>query len=133
VNKQQIIVPLVAMAIVGLIGAIIHARNERRYYLSYLEREARSIGEEIASTTNSTRLVVIGPHLQSRLPEFAGAGAGVSRLNFGDEIGLGDGSADIRLYLTNAAGAEIGVRLKRGEEGKFHALGYWNPSLPAKK
>jgi hypothetical protein len=112
---------------------MIHARNQRRYYVSYLEREARSIGEEIATTTNSTRLVVIVPHLQSRLTEFAGVGAGVSRLDLGDEPGLGDGSADIRLYLTNAVGAEIGIRLKRAEEDKFHVLGHWTPSLPSSK
>jgi hypothetical protein len=133
VNRQQIIALLVALAIVGLVGAIIQGQNARRYYRSVLEHEARSIGEEIVTTTNATRLVIIGPSLQSRLLEFAGAGAGVSRISFGDEPGLGDGSAEIRLYLTNAIGAEIGIRLKRVEEGKFHVLGFWTPSPPSKK
>lgn len=92
------------------------------------------VGEEIVATTNSNGLVTIGEGLWSKLPEFAGQGAGVSRLEFGDESGLGDGRADIRLYLTNSAGRELGIRLKQaGQERMFHVLGYWTPSSPAVK
>jgi hypothetical protein len=130
VNKQQIIAPLAVLVVVGLTAVLIHARNHRRYYLI---QAAQSIGQGFVTTANSSRVVLIGPKLAAELSEFAGTSAGVRRVELGDEPGVGDGQADVRLYLTNSSGKEIGIRLQRAGESMFHVLSFWTPSARSAK
>jgi len=46
VNKWQIICPLVAMAIVGVVFALVSGSNHHRYYL---HAQTRMIGEELVA------------------------------------------------------------------------------------
>ena len=81
-NKWQIICPLVAMAMVGVVFAIVSGSNHHRYYV---HAQSRTIGEELVATTNSARLVHIGSGLQKRLSEFLVSPAGVAEVLLGDE------------------------------------------------
>ena len=85
-NKWQIICPLAAIAIVATVFAVVSGSNHHRYYVY---AQTRMIGQELIATTNSTRLVQIGPGLQKRLSEFlvspAGVAGVISRFRFLDD------------------------------------------------
>ncbi len=123
-NKWQIICPLVAMAIVGVVFAIVSGSNHHRYYVY---AQSRMIGEELVATTNSARLVHIGSGLQKRLSEFLVSPAGVAEVLLGDEPSpIGDGAACSRVIVSNAVGGRLGIRLRQdAKPERFHVLGFW--------
>ena len=129
VNKWQIICPVVALAIVALVFAVIGGRVRHRYYL-YAQTDI--IGEELCTTTNSPRLAQIGPELQKRLADFLSSPSGVAEVQLDDVSSpIGDGSACSRLILSNAVEERIGIRLRQDSEPeRFHVLGYWTVIEP---
>ncbi|MFA6544262.1 MAG: hypothetical protein WCS99_07540 [Limisphaerales bacterium] len=126
-NKWQIICPLTAMAIVGLVVAWLQPYGQRKAS-RYLEVQALQTGWDLVKTTNSPQLVRIGPGLEGRLASLLHTNAGVFKVLLGDEPSpIGNGKASCRLILTNAAADSFGIRL-RADSGKFHVLGYWSLS-----
>ncbi len=123
-NKWQIICPLVAIAIVAVVFAMVSGRNHRRYYVY---AQTRMIGQELIAATNSTRLVQIGSGLQKRLSEFLVSPVGVVEVELGDEPSpIGDGTACSRVIVSNATGGRLGIRLRQDvEPERFHVLGFW--------
>jgi hypothetical protein len=82
VNKWQIICPVVAIAIVAVVFAMLSGRNHHRYFVY---AHSRMIGEDLVATTNSPHLVQVDPALQKRLSEFLVSPAGLSDVLIGDE------------------------------------------------
>jgi hypothetical protein len=123
VNKWQIICPVVALLIVGLVFGVIAIRGQHRGFISVA---SRSIGGDLITATNSSHLVRIGPDLQARLSELLSARAHVADVLMGDEPSpFGDGTACSRLFLTNDAGRGLLIRLRPAEQsGMFHVLGF---------
>jgi hypothetical protein len=121
-NKTQIIAPLVALAIAGIVFAFIHGRNQHRYFVL---SQTDQIGRDLISTTNSSRLVRIGPDLQQKLADFLASPARVKSVLWGDDSSVGDGKATSRVILGNAKQEQLTIRLRQ-EPGsdKFHVLGY---------
>ena len=122
-NKWQIICPVVAMLIVGLVFGIVAVRGQHRGFISVA---SRSIGGDLIASTNSSHLVRIGPDLQAHLSELLSARTHVADVLLGDEPSpFGDGAACSRLVLTNDAGRGLLIRLRPAEEsGMFHVLGF---------
>ena len=117
------------MALVAIFSLARQARRDARYYTS---AQTRMIGQELVSTTNSPRLVAVGPALQSRLAGFPASPSGVAEVLLGDEpTPIGDGTACSRLVLSNAAGERLGIRFSQSGPEKFHALGFWIPTEPS--
>jgi len=52
-SKRQLICPLAALALAGLVLAALIARSHYRYYI---HAQARRIGQDLVSSTNSMRL-----------------------------------------------------------------------------
>ena len=119
--------------IVGTILIVVGAMVALWFYTQHqnvLRTEMMYIGEDLVQTTNSARLVNIGPNLQDKLNELLASKTHVSKVLLGDEPIMGDGKATGRLILTNAKGAAIGVRLRRERlsKEKYHVLGFWTIS-----
>jgi hypothetical protein len=123
VNKWQIICPVVALLIVGLVFGVIAIRGQHRGFISVA---SRSTGGDLIASTNSSHLVRIGPDLQARLAELLSSRTHIADVLLGDEPSpYGDGAASIRLILTNEAGKGLLIRLRSAEEsGMFHVLGF---------
>ena len=131
-NKYQIICPVVALVLVGILFAVVSGRNHQRYFI---QAQSRMIGQDLISSTNSTRLVQIGPGLQKRLAEFLGAPAGIAEVNLGDEPSpIGDGRACSRVVLSNATGERLGIRLRQdAKPERFHVQGFWTITEPLRR
>jgi hypothetical protein len=129
VNKWQIICLLVAIAIVGVVFALVSGSRHNRYHVY---AQARMIGEELSTTTNSSRLVQLGPGLRQRLSDFLISPSGLAEVQLGDEPPpIGDGSACSRVILSNAVGGRVGIRLRQDSQPeRFHVLGYWTITEP---
>jgi hypothetical protein len=124
-NKWQIICPLTAIAIVGLVMVWLQPYGQRKAN-RYLEVQAVQAGWDLVNTTNSPPLVHVGSGLEGRLVGLLHTNAGVSQVLLGDEPSpIGNGKASCRLILTNASGDSVGIRL-RADSGKFHVLGYYS-------
>jgi hypothetical protein len=123
VNKWQIICPVVALLIVGLVFGVIAIRGQHRGFIGVA---SRSIGGDLIASTNSSHLVRIGPDLQAHLSELLSARTHVADVLLGDEpLPFGDGTACSRLVLTNEAGRGLLIRLRPAEQsGMFHVLGF---------
>ncbi|HRY49498.1 MAG TPA: hypothetical protein P5186_15720 [Candidatus Paceibacterota bacterium] len=128
-NKWQIICPLVAIAIVAVVFAMVSGRNHHCYYVY---AQTRMIGQELITATNSTRLVQIGSGFRKRLSEFLVSPAGVAEVELGDEPSpIGDGTACSRVIVSNATGGRLGMRLRQdAEPERFHVLGFWTITEP---
>ena len=127
-NKWQIICPLVAMAVVAVIIAIMSGRNHHRHFVS---AHTWMIGQELIATTNSARLVQIESGFQKELADFLASPAGIANVEFGDEPSpIGDGTACSRLIMSNAIGGRLGIRLRQdAEPERFHVLSFWSISV----
>ncbi len=124
VNKRQIICPVVAISLGGVVLALVNGRSHHRYHVY---AQTRMIGEELSTTTNSPRLVRIGAELQKQLADLLASPSAVAEVQLGDEPSpIGDGSACSRLILSNAVGRRIGIRLRQDSEAaRFNVLDYW--------
>ena len=122
-NKWQIICPAVAMLVVGLVFGIIAVRGQHRGFISVA---SRSIGGDLITGTNSSRLVRIGPDLHACLSALLAARAQVANVRLGDDPSpIGDGTACSRLVLTNDLGQGLLIRLRPADQsGKFQVLGF---------
>jgi len=125
-NKQQIIAPLVAMAIVAIVGLFIFTRNQSR---GFLLAGASTVGSELISTTNSPHLRLIAPELHGRLVDLLGSPTTVASVVLGDEPSpIGDGRASVRLFLQNQVKVRLGIRLRwNADNRQFDVLGFWTP------
>ncbi|MCX6927365.1 MAG: hypothetical protein NT154_29795 [Verrucomicrobia bacterium] len=126
-TKQQMIWPVVALLVVGLVsGVMIMKRQHRRV----IGAASLSVGRDLIATTNSTHLVRFGPHLRGRLSELLRSPTHVSTVRLGDvPPPEGDGKACSRLVLTNNAGQRLLIRLRQvGRPGMFEVLGFRNVS-----
>jgi len=82
------------------------------------------IGEELITTTNSTRLIHLGSGLRSRLAELLSSPATVEAVSLGDNP-AGEERADAIVVVSNQRGLRLGIRIKQAEvRDKFHILGY---------
>ena len=122
-NRWQIIYPVVAMLAVGSVLGMFAMRGKRRGFIS---AASYSIGSDLLTTTNSLRLIRVGPQLQARLSELLGARTHVAAVLFGDESSpFGDSTACSRLVLTNDVGRGLVIRLRQAEQpGMFNVLGF---------
>jgi len=122
-NKWQIICPVVAILVVGLVLGMVAMRAEHRGFIIVA---SRSIGGELIASTNSSHLVRIGPDLQSRLSDLLSVRTDIADVVLGDEPSpFGDGTACSRLVLTNDVSRGLLVRLRPAEQsGMFHVLGF---------
>jgi hypothetical protein len=122
-NKWQIICPVVAFLLVGAVVVVWGGAKQHRLFLT---DQAWLIGNDLIESTNSSRVVTVGPSLRARLETFLAHPASVSQTVLGDEPGLGDGAATSRVILTNAVGDKIGIRLRwDGSSEKSDVLGFW--------
>ena len=124
-NKTQVIAPLVALIVVGVIFALYTGRKHHQYFVS---ARARQIGMDLIEKTNSARLVRIGEGLRAQLSQLLGFPTRIADVRLGDvPAPIGDGSADSRLVFVNEQGKRLGIRLRQDvDPEKFHILGYWN-------
>ena len=60
-NKWQIICPVVAMLIAGLVVGVIALRGQHRGFINVA---SRAIGSDLIASTNSPHLVRVGPGLR---------------------------------------------------------------------
>src|SRR5688572_80679 len=81
-NKWKIAYRVAAILIVMLAFGIITVRGQRRHFLT---EASRSIGNDLIASTNSSRLIRIGPDLQSHLAELLSEPTHVAAILFGDE------------------------------------------------
>jgi hypothetical protein len=128
-NKWQIICPLAAMAIAAVVALALIRTSINR---DTMRHQVYQIGRELVAATNSSAVVRLGPGLEARMAELLGSPSGVAAVKWGDEPSpIGDGQATSRLFLTNASGTRLGIRLRRDSTGnKFHVLGFWNVAEP---
>ncbi len=122
-NKWQIICPVVALVLAAMVIAVITGRGHHRAFIS---AASHAVGHDLIASTNSARLVRIGPDLQSRLSSLLGAPTRVSTVLFGDEPSpFGDGRACSRVVLTNDSGQGLLIRLRQADSpDTFHVLGF---------
>jgi hypothetical protein len=122
VNKTQPICLLVAILIVATAGAWLHARNRHH---EYVLAHGRMIGEELITTTNSTKVVHLEQRLRSRLAELLSSPTRVDAVWTGDAFKESN-RADVCVALSNQDGLVLGLRIKRANKSNsFHILGYW--------
>ena len=122
-NKWQIICPVATMLVVGMVMAVVATRGQ---YRRIIIAASSSIGHDLITVTNSSRLVRLGPHLRARLSELLGSPTHVAAVLPGDAPRPdGDGSACSRLVLTNNAGQRLLIRLRQaGGSGMFDVVGF---------
>ena len=128
-NKWQIICPLVAMAFAVMVAFF--WKIPRGHYLATVGLSSRgaSIGNELIATTNSQFLVRISPGLENRLSQFLASESRLDSVKMGDASPpVGDGKAQMCVYLRNSRGELLGIRLRQSKNSdKFEVLGYWTP------
>ena len=128
-NNRQIIAPLLAIVLVAFASAFIFSRNQSR---DFLKARALQIGHDLVTQTNSPGVVHLGENLKGTLEDMMQAPTGVSAFEFGDAPRPMDNcKASACLYVTNATGTCIGIRLRpdSGTE-KLHIVGFWTVSRP---
>lgn len=126
-NKWQIICPVVAIVILAFAVGFNRSRNDRNYFL---QTATHSVGRDIIATTNSSRLVKVGPTLQSKLSELSISPMNVAAVLIGDEpFPYVNGKANSRLVLTNDSRDGVVIRLRHADQaGTFHVLGFLSVS-----
>lgn len=112
----------------GVLGAglIMGGLQSWRQHQDFIAWASRTIGEELAASTNSAKLVQISPDLQTRLAELKQSPVHVAQVLPGDEpSSSGNGTASSRLLLTNETGQGLLLRLRQDESpDKFQVLGF---------
>jgi hypothetical protein len=118
------VVLLVAVAIAGLVVVSIQGCNQH-----YAVGRARIIGQDLIATTNSSYLVRLEEGLRGRLSELLASRTEVAYVSLGDAPRpIGDGRAQVVLFLRNSTGALLGIRLRKSRQpDKFDVLGFWTP------
>jgi hypothetical protein len=126
-NKWQIICPVAALLVVGMVMAVVATRGQRR---GIIIAASSSIGHDLITVTNSSHLVRLGPHLRARLSELLGSQTHVAAVLPGDAPAPdGDGQACSRLVLTNNAGQRLLIRLRQADRsGMFDVVGFRSSS-----
>jgi hypothetical protein len=122
-NKWQIICPVAVIILAVMFLLMRHHQPEQP---TDVLAQTQMIGQDLASTTNSSRLSRITPILRQRLSDLLSSPSSVAEAVLGDEPApVGDGNACSHLVLSNAAGARIGIRLapEPGSD-KFYVLGF---------
>jgi hypothetical protein len=123
-NKWQIICPVAALLVAGMVAGIIVVRDQHR---GVIIAASRSLGSDLVAATNSSRLVRLSPHLRAQLGELLASPTRVSSVLAGDvPPPAGDGSACSRVILTNAAGRQLLIRLRDEGAGRFEVVGFRN-------
>jgi hypothetical protein len=122
-NNWQVICPVVALLIAGLVVGAIALRGQHRGFMNVA---SRAIGSDLITSTNSPHSVRVGPGLQAHLAELLAARTHVAGVLVGDDPApIGDDTAWTRLVLTNDAGASLLIRLRPSKDsGKFDVLGF---------
>jgi hypothetical protein len=125
-NRWQIICPVAALLVAGVVAGAIVIRKQHRVVVSM---DSRALGSDLITVTNSPRLVRLSPFLRERLVQLLGSPTQVAAVLAGDaEPPTGDGSACSRVVLTNAAGNRLLLRLREAGTGKFEVVGFRNLS-----
>ncbi len=125
-NKWQIICPVAALLVAGVVVGVIAMRSQHHGVIYVASRRA---GMDLVSATNSTRLVRISPFLKARLEKMLASPTQVAAVFVGDAPPpIGDGNACSRLVLTNAAGERLLIRLRDAGSGRFEVVGFRNLS-----
>ena len=122
-NKWQIICPVAALLVGGMVAGFVAVRGQHR---GVIVAASSSIGRDLISTTNSTHLVRVNPYLRARLSQLLGSPTRVAAVLPGDEPPpAGDGMACSRLVLTNNAGQRLLIRLRQADRsGMFDVVGF---------
>jgi hypothetical protein len=122
-NKWQLICPVVAMLAFGMVVAIVATRSQHR---AVIQAASLSIGQDLIQTTNSTRLLRVGPQLQAQLSVLLSSPTHVAAVLRGDaRRARGDVAACSRIVLTNHAGQRLLVRLAQADHsGMFEVVGF---------
>ncbi len=122
-NKWQIICPIVALLVGGIIAVNVAARSHRR---GVVIAASSSLGHDLITGTNSARLVRVSPFLRAKLAQLLGSPTQVATVLAGDlPRPDGDGSACSRLVLTNNAGQCLLIRLRQADRsGRFEVVGF---------
>jgi hypothetical protein len=125
-QKIQITIPLATLGLTALMLSFFHGRDAHR---NFILSRASEIGRYLLVSTNSDRLVSIGPDLQHRLGSSFASAARIEAVRLGDEPApIGDRQALCRLFLINWAGERVAVRLRQASDSdKFLVLGFWTP------
>ena len=117
------------MIICGVLGAIVvyllfgFIRGQQQ---AAIRVASLGIGRQFINSTNSSRLVQVGPDLHTQLASLLSATTSISTVLFGDEPRpIGDGRACCRLVLTNTVGQGLLIRLRRDPgTDSFRVLGF---------
>jgi hypothetical protein len=124
-NKWQIICPVAALLVGGMIALIVAAKGQHR---TVITGASLSIANDLITTTNSTRLVRVSPYLTAQLSRLLGSPTHLATVLLGDEPS-GGGMACSRLLLTNSTGQRLVIRLREaGGSGMFEVVGFRNLS-----
>ena len=120
-NKWQIICPVAALIVAGMVVAVVAVKAQRR---GIIIAASSSIGHDLITATNSSRLVYVSPYLKAQLSTLLGSPTRVGAVLSGDEPN-GGGMACSRLVLTNSAGQRLVIRLRQeGGFGMFEVVGF---------
>ncbi len=121
-NKWQIICPLAALFVVGAVIGIVAVKSQHR---AAINMTSRSIGGDLVTATNSSRLAHMSPYLRERLAHLLRSPTQVAAVLSGDAPPpVGNGSACSRLVLTNNAGQRLLIRLRQAGSDKFEVVGF---------
>lgn len=121
-RKWEIICPIVALLLTGIIFGTVHFRNEQRAFRLMM---AQQVGEDLIASKDSKRVVRVGDGLRAKLSEYTAGHAKVADVRVGDEPSpIGDGRASNCVILSNDAGAMLSIRLMPADNLKFHILGF---------
>ena len=122
-NKWQIICPVAAILVGGMVMAVVGVKAQHR---GIIVAASRSIGHDLITDTNSARLARINPFLRTRLSQLLGSPTHVAAVLPGDAPQpQGDGMACSRLVLTNSAGQRLLIRLRQADRsGMFEVVGF---------
>ena len=122
-NKWQIICPVVALLVGGIVAVNIAARSQRR---GIIIAASSSLGHDLITSTNSAHLIRVNPFLRAKLSRLLGSPTHVASVLAGDSPKPdGDGSACSRLVLTNNAGQRLLIRLRQaGGAGMFEVVDF---------
>jgi hypothetical protein len=122
VSRIQI-VNLVLLIVMIAAGAALWQGRQKHH--RRLLNETQRIGNDLITTTNSSALDRVGWGLRVKLHEFLDPKTRVAAVLLDDEPEpIGNGTASIRLFLTNGRGENLGIRLREDFE-RFHVVGFW--------
>src|SRR5215470_4139077 len=107
-NKQQILAPLILMALVASCGLLVSGRNHAR---AYQLAHANAIANDLTKTNNSPLLPALPQPLAEQLTQLRASDASQERVLLGDEAApLGDCKATLRIFLPDTNGNKLALR-----------------------